>query len=127
MAIDHPMHEGVWLAAGLLWFGLGHKEALQHFSIPERVFCYVLFVMCVGVAVYGTADLAFQGINRYLLLCIPLFFAMAAAMARRPFVLVLWLLLCTWHYRNIDLCEYAGGPGNNTLKQCHAQHWIGRI
>jgi hypothetical protein len=127
MAIDHPMHEGIWLAAGLLWFGLGHKEAMSRFSRPERIFCYALFVMCVGVACYGTADLAFQGMNRYLLLCIPLFFAMAATTARRPFVLVLWLLLGTWHYWNIDLCEYAGGPGNNTLNQCHAQHWIGRI
>jgi hypothetical protein len=126
-AIDHPLHEGVWLAAALLWFGLGHREALARFSLPERVFCYALFGICVVVAAYGTADLAFQGMNRYLILCFPLFLAIAAQTARRPFVLAVWIVICVWHYWNIDLCEYTGGPGNNTLKMCHAAHWIGRI
>jgi hypothetical protein len=127
LAIDHPLHEGIWAAAALLWFALGHKESMSRFRVPERVFCYALFVLCIGVAAYGTVGLAFAGMTRYLLLCLPLFFAIGAITARRPLALALWLTFGAWHYWNIDVCEYTGGPGNRTLQQCHAGHWIGRI
>jgi hypothetical protein len=127
LSLSHPLHEGVWLAAALLWFGLGHKPALAQFARAERVFLYALFATVVGIAAYGSAGLAFAGMNRYLLLCVPLFFAIAALTARKPFVLVLWLALSSWHYWNADLCEYSGGPGDRTLRQCHQAQWVGRI
>ena len=33
-SIDFPLHEGLWLAAALLWFAHGHREALAAF--PRR-------------------------------------------------------------------------------------------
>ena len=33
-SIEWPLHEGVWLVAALLWFALGHREALRRF--PDR-------------------------------------------------------------------------------------------
>ena len=127
VSLAHPLHEGVWLVAALLWFGLGHKAALARFARAERVFLYTLFAACVGIAAYGSVGLAFAGMTRYLLLCLPLFFAIAALTARQPVVLVLWLAISGWHYWHSDLCEYTGGPGDRTLRQCHQSFWIGRI
>jgi len=126
-SLAHPLHEGVWLAAALLWFGLGHKPALARFAPVERVFLYALFFGCVGIAAYGSVGLAFAGMTRYLLLCLPLYFAIAALTARKPIVLALWLALSSWHYWNADLCEYSGGPGERTLRKCNQAHWVGRI
>ena len=127
LSLAHPLHEGVWLAAALLWFGLGHKPALTRFAPAERVFLYALFAACVGIAAYGSIGLGFAGMNRYLLLCLPLFFAIAALTARQPVVLALWLALSGWHYWNADLCEYSGGPGERTLRKCHQSHWVGKL
>jgi hypothetical protein len=127
LSLDHPLHEGVWLASALLWLGLGHKEALARFSPVEKIFCHVLAVVCLGVAALGSVGLAFAGMTRYLLLCLPLFFAIGTLIARNRFVLVVWLAMTAWHYWHVDLCEYTGGPGNRTLQQCHAAHWLGRI
>jgi hypothetical protein len=65
--------------------------------------------------------------NRYLLLGLPLFFVIAVLSTRRPLLLALWLTFSVWHYWNSDLCEYSGGPGDRTLRQCGQAHWIGRI
>jgi hypothetical protein len=127
LSLAHPLHEGVWLAAALLWFGLGHKPALARFAPVERVFLYALFAACVGIAAYGSVGLGFAGMTRYLLLCLPLFFAIAALTAPQPVVLALWLAISGWHYWNADLCEYSGGPGERTLRKCHQSHWVGRI
>jgi len=127
LSLSHPLHDGLWLAAALLWFGLGHKQALARFRREEKVFLYALFAACVGVAAYGSVGLAFVGMTRYLLLCLPLFFAIAALTAHKPAVLALWLVLSGWHYWNADLCVYTGGPGDRTLRQCHQAFWIGRI
>ena len=44
--------------------------------------------------------------DRYWLLILPLFFAMAQVLRRAPAALVLWLALSSWAYWNIDLCDY---------------------
>jgi hypothetical protein len=126
-SIEHPLHEGVWLAAALLWFALGHRQTLDRFPRVERVFLYALFILSIGVAAYGSIGLAFAGMNRYLLLCLPLFLVIAVVAARKPLLLALWLTFSVWHYWNSDLCEYSGGPGDRTLRQCCQDHWIGRI
>jgi hypothetical protein len=127
LSLEHPLHEGVWLAGALLWFALGHRQTLDRFPRVERVFLYALFILSIGVAAYGSVGLAFAGMNRYLLLGLPLFFVIAVLSARRPLLLALWLTFSVWHYWNSDLCEYSGGPGDRTLRQCGQAHWIGRI
>ncbi len=127
LSMEHPLHEGVWLAATLLWFLLGHREALRRFPSPERGFWYALFLGTVGIASFGMAPIAFLGMTRYLLLALPLFFAMAGVMRSRPAVLALWLILSSWHYWNVDLCYYTGGQGDRVLRICGAGHWAGRI
>jgi hypothetical protein len=126
-SIENPLHEGVWLAAALLWFLLGHREALRRFPAPEAAFWYTVFYGTVGIAAIGMAPIAFTGMTRYLLLALPVFFAMAVLMRPRPAVLILWLLLSGWHYWHVDACYYSGGPGNHAIQVCGAPHWVGRL
>ena len=126
-SIEQPLHEGVWLIAALLWFLIGRREAMSRFPPAERAFWYGLIVVAIGIPAVGSASMSFVGMNRYLLLAFPLFLAMAAVLRTRPALIVLWLLISVWHYWNVDLCEYTGGPGNRTLQVCHAPHWVGRI
>jgi hypothetical protein len=125
-SLDSPMHDGMWLAAALIWFLLGRKEALDRFPPGQRTFWYVLFVGTVGIAAFGQMPIALVGMTRYLLLAVPLFFAIAAMLRTRPLLAVVWIGMTSWHYWNVDLCEYTGGPGNHTLQVCHAGHWVRR-
>jgi hypothetical protein len=126
-SMEQPLHEGVWLVLGVLWFLLGHREAMSRFPRPERAFWYVLWIGVVGIAAVGQVAIWFQGMNRYLLLALPMFFAMACLLRPRPLALVFWLLVSSWHYWNVDICTYTGGPGNRTLQVCHTPHWAGKI
>jgi hypothetical protein len=123
-SIDSPLHEGLWLAAALLWFALGHRQALRRFSVPEQAFWYVAYFATVGIATVGMMPIALAGMSRYLLLALPMFFAMGAALRHRPALALLWIALCAWHYWNIDLCTYTGGMGDRTLVVCHTPWWI---
>jgi hypothetical protein len=126
-AMEQPLHEGVWFVAGVLWFLLGHRASMRKFRLPEQAFWYALFAVTVGVAGVGQIAIWFQGMNRYLLLALPLFFAMAALLRTRPLALAFWLLVSTWHYWQVDICTYTGGPGDHVLDVCHTPHWMGRI
>lgn len=126
-AMEQPLHEGVWFVAGVLWFLLGHRAALSRFAAPERAFWYALFCITVGVAAVGQVQIWFQGMNRYLLLALPLFLAMANLLRRRPLALAFWLIVSVWHYWQVDICTYTGGPGDHVLEVCHTPHWMGRI
>ncbi len=122
-SIEWPLHEGLWLAAALLWFALGHREALRRFPLPEQTFWYVTFLATVGIATVGMIPVALAGMSRYLLLALPLFFTMAASMRSRPLLAIIWLGLSAWHYWNIDICTYTGGMGDHTLMVCHSPWW----
>jgi len=117
-------NDGVWLAAGLLWFGLGHRKALERFDAPSQVFLYLLYVGVVGVAMVGSADYAYGGISRYLLGAIPLFFAMAALLRNRPIVLGIWLYISIAHYWGGSLCYYVGPSEGVRIERCgYARHF----
>ncbi|HEY6475092.1 MAG TPA: hypothetical protein VI456_00835 [Polyangia bacterium] len=122
-SIEWPLHEGLWLAAALLWFALGHREALRRFPIPEQAFWYASYFATVGIATVGMMPLGLAGMSRYLLLALPMFFAMAASMRRRPLLALLWIAISAWHYWNIDICTYTGGMGDHTLIVCHEPWW----
>ena len=126
-AMEQPLHEGVWLVAGMLWFLLGHRAAMRRFPAPEQAFWYALFCVTVGIAAFGQVAIWFQGMNRYLLLALPLFFSMAALLRARPLALAFWLIVSTWHYWQVDICTYTGGQGDRVLEICHTPHWMGRI
>jgi hypothetical protein len=125
-SMDYPLHEGLWLAAALLWFALGHREALRRFPRPEQAFWYVTYFATVGIATVAMLPLSLAGMSRYLLLALPMFFAMAGAMRGRPMLALVWLGLSVWHYWNIDICTYTGGMGDHTLMVCHTPWWAHR-
>jgi hypothetical protein len=122
-SIEWPLHEGIWLAAALLWFALGHREALRRFPIPEQAFWYVVYLATVGIATVGMMPLALAGMSRYLLLAFPMFFAMGATMRRRPLLALAWIGISAWHYWNNDICTYTGGMGDHTFMVCHEPWW----
>ena len=123
-SIDYPLHEGLWLAAALLWFVLGHREALRRFPAAEQAFWYVTYLATVGIATVGMMPMALAGMSRYLLLALPMFFAMAAVMRPRPLLALIWLAMSAWHFWNIDICTYTGGMGDHVLMVCHTPHWV---
>jgi hypothetical protein len=113
-----PLHEGMWLAAALLWLALGHREALGAFPAPSRAYWYTLTAATLGVAMLGSVSRSFIGMNRYLLVAPPLFFAIGKVLERRRLALAGWLALCAWHYWNVDLCYYIGDAGAETVRRC---------
>lgn len=123
-SIDFPLHEGLWLAAALLWFAHGHREALRRFPAAEQAFWYVTYFATVGIATVGMMPISLAGMSRYLLLALPMFFAMAAAMRPRPLLAIVWIAMTAWHYWNVDICTYTGGMGDHVLAVCHSPYWI---
>ncbi|HKQ72073.1 MAG TPA: hypothetical protein VJT73_22165 [Polyangiaceae bacterium] len=124
-SVDHPLHEGVVLTFSLMWFLLGRKQAMAGFTAPERVFWYALSAIGVFISVLGTIDLGLTGMNRYLLLIFPVFFAIGGFLRRRPLVFAIWLVVSFWHYRNVDLCDYLGGVGDGRFPRCYVNQWVG--
>ncbi len=111
-------NDGVWLAAGLLWFGLGHRKGLERFDVVAQTYFYVLYAGVVGIAVVGSSEYGYGGLSRYLLGAVPLFFAMAALMRRHPVVLAIWLYMSVAHYWGGNLCFYVGERQPDRLGQC---------
>lgn len=111
-------NEGVILAAGLLWFALGHRKGLVGFAVEGQAFFYVLFFGIVGICMYGSVEYAYGGNSRYLITVLPLFFAMAGMMRRRPVVLALWLFMSVMHYYHGNLCFYVGQNHPERLHRC---------
>jgi hypothetical protein len=132
-ALLHPSHrwiaesiwagpnEGMWLAAGLVWFALGHRKALRGFTFDAQAFWYALFVTCVGIAAVGQVEIAFSGMGRYLLLALPLFFATAAVTKGHPLAIGIWILLCAMHYWCVNSCFFIGHGMPNYLSACNIQ------
>jgi hypothetical protein len=73
----------------------------------------------------STIDLGFSGLNRYLLLIFPLFFAIGAILKSRPVLFAFWLVISFWHYRQVDLCDYIGGLGEQRFGKCYVPQWVG--
>jgi hypothetical protein len=132
-SLFHPSHrwlaqsiwaapnEGVWLAAGLIWFALGHRKALSGFRLDAKVFWYTLFIFGVGIAAVGQVEVGFSGMSRYLLLTLPLFFAVAAVTKNHPLAIGLWVLVCTIHYWSVNSCFFVGYQMPNFWSVCNIQ------
>ena len=89
------------------------------FTPPARAYWYTLTAGVLGVSLLGTVSRSFIGMNRYLLVAIPLFFAMGKLLERRRLALAIWLGLSAWHYWNVDLCYFVGDQGAETVRRCH--------
>ncbi|HTQ46159.1 MAG TPA: hypothetical protein VMI75_25560 [Polyangiaceae bacterium] len=99
-------YDGIFLAAALLWFALGHKQGLRRFKPESRAYWYTFYFGVVGLTIYGSVSCAYCGSTRYMLVALPLFFAMAGIMKNRPVVLALWLFMSTMHYYHGSACVY---------------------
>jgi hypothetical protein len=122
-SIDHPLHEGVILLFVTLTFILGHRRALSGFPPHEQVFWYALTASGMGVALLGSVELAFAGLNRYTLLAFPVFFSIAAVFRTKKLALAVWLMASSWHYWHVDMCDFAGNVGDHRLPYCHVPQW----
>jgi hypothetical protein len=132
-ALLHPSHrwiaqsiwaapnEGVWLASALVWFALGHRKSLAGFSIEGQAFWYALFVMGVGIAAVGQVEIGFSGMSRYLLLTLPLFFAIGVATKNHPLAIGVWILVCMIHYWCVGSCFFVGHTMPNFWGACNIQ------
>lgn len=114
-------NEGVWLAAGLIWFALGHRRALAGFRPDLQVFWYTLFICAVGIAAVAQAELGFSGMSRYLLLALPMFFAIASVTKNQPLAIALWVVACLLHYWSVNSCYYVGYQMPNFWQVCNIQ------
>jgi hypothetical protein len=99
-------HEGVWVAAAMLWLFLGLPKALAGFNLSARFFWVGLTVSSLGIAMPGSVELAYAGMIRYLLLVLPLFFSIAVVAQRSLAVVLLWVALSGWNYYNMSLRFY---------------------
>jgi hypothetical protein len=114
-------NEGIWLACGLLFFALGGRTALRGFSESGKVYWYAVYALVVFIAAAGQVAIGWSGMSRYLLLAIPLFFALAATLKRHPVALVLWVLFSFAHYWSVNGCFYVGKGEPNFWEICHCQ------
>ena len=105
-ACTRGLHEGVFILFGALFLALGAREALRGFRLAERVYWITLAVVSIGIALVGSAGLAYAGMNRYWLMVPLLFFSMAVVLRKRPVALALWGAASFWHYWHVDLCVY---------------------
>jgi hypothetical protein len=112
------VHDVAIAALMALWFALGHREGLRGFSRPGQAFLYVHTVVAFCLPIYGTAELGYTGVTRYLFLLFGVFFSMAAVLKRRPIALFVWCALSGWHYWNADLCYYISHAQNQDMAQC---------
>jgi hypothetical protein len=117
-SITSVLHEGVILVAVILWFLLGHREAMRRFSPPARAYWYVLVAGVLGVSMLGSVSRGFMGMNRYLVGAVPVFFAMGKVLERRKLAMLAWLGVSFWHSWNVDLCFYVGDRGDETVRRC---------
>jgi hypothetical protein len=118
-SINDHLHAGLWVGAAVLWFSIGHRDALRGFSWPTRVFAYALVLGSLGISVTGTIDLGMEGNSRYTLAVLPVFFCIGALLKNRPAGLAVWLVLSFWFYRQVDLCHYVGGLGSERFAKCY--------
>jgi len=113
-------NEGMWFAAGLLWFALGHRAALAGFNATGKIFWYAIYFITVGISA-GQVSLGFSGMSRYMMLSVPMFFAMAATMRRTASAFVLWIVICLAHYWSVNACFYVGRGEPGFWQVCHIQ------
>ena len=111
-------NDGLFVAAALLWFALGHRAGLRRFRVEGQVYWYTLYFATVGISLFGSVGNAFGGGARYMIAALPLFFAMAGVMRHKPVLLLLWLFMSTAHYYNTGICFYESQNRGDRFQRC---------
>ena len=114
-ALTYNTREAIFMAAAAIWLGLGLRQVLRCFPPAERAFWLLSLIGSLGVALVGSAGIAYAGMNRYLLIALPLFFSMAFVLRRRPLALAAWLVVSGWSYWNLELPYYLADRGGERL------------
>jgi hypothetical protein len=111
--------DSIMLVGSIAIFALTGREVLRRFKVEEQVFLVAASLFTVVLSIPALHE--YWGLNRYLLCC-PIIFLCAAAMARKHTALfVLWLLLTTMIYWNVELCSYLA-QGHPSVCPC-----LGRV
>jgi hypothetical protein len=114
-ALTYNSREAIFMAGAALWLALGSRAALRGFPPAERTFWILSLLGALGIAFVGSAGIGYAGMNRYLFIALPLFFSMAVVLRRRPWALVVWLVVSGWSYWNLDLPYYLADRGGERL------------
>jgi hypothetical protein len=120
-----PQHPALFAFGALVWFSLGHRDALRGFPAEVQVFWYAEFALVWLISVAGTITLGLPGNSRYMLAVLPMFFAIGALTRRRPAALLLWVGISAWFYWQVDLCHYVGNVGATRFTKCHDEVLMG--
>jgi hypothetical protein len=112
------VHDVAIAAIMALWFVLGHREGVRGFSRPGQVYWYAQFVVALCLPLYGSAQLGYTGVTRYMLMLFGAFFAMGAILKNRPMALALWCTISGWHYWHSDLCFFEQHMQPGGMDQC---------
>jgi hypothetical protein len=123
--IADPLHPALFAFGALVWFALGHRDALRRFPTEVQVFWYAEFALVWLISVAGTITLGLPGNSRYMLAVLPMFFAIGAVTRRRPAALLLWACISAWFYWQVDLCHWVGNVGAQRFSKCHDEVVMG--
>ncbi len=100
-------NDGIWVGAALFWFALGHR-ILSSAAPQDRVYWYGLYALTMATTMVGRVQYSYVGSSRYVLLAIPLFFAMANVLRKSAPAAVVWIGLSMMHYWSVSGCYYVG-------------------
>jgi hypothetical protein len=112
------VHDVAIAAIMALWFALGHREGLSGFSRRGQVFWYVQFLVAFCLPLYGSAELGYTGVTRYMLMLFGAFFSIAALVRNKPLALGVWCVISGWHYWHSDLCFFEQHSQIGGMDQC---------
>jgi hypothetical protein len=101
-----------------LWFALGHRGGLGKFSRSSQVYWYAEFLVALCLPLYGSAELGYGGVTRYMLMLFGAFFAMASILKNKPVALAVWCTISLWHYWHSDLCFFEQHMQIGGMDQC---------
>lgn len=104
--LSQPSHEGVWLVVCVVVLAAGMGRAMRGFQPIERAFWSGLVTFALFVGAGGSWRLGFLGMNRYWLMVVPLFFALAVLLRRKPVAAAIWVAVCAWNYWNVEACDF---------------------
>jgi hypothetical protein len=112
------VHEVAVAAIMALWFALGHRQGLRRFSRPGQVYLYVQFLVAFCLPLYGSAQLGYTGVTRYMLTLFGAFFAMGALLKDKPLALLVWCTMSGWNYWHTDLCYFEQHLEDGGMDRC---------
>ena len=107
--------DSVMLIGSIGIVALMGRELFRRLRAEELIYLFVAAVFCLVFSIAALHE--YWGLNRYFLLCIPVFLCGGLMMRKHPVAFVLWLLLCAMIYWHVELCSYIS-HGNPQVCPC---------